>query len=89
LEANCSLLDMSNSVYSSRYKEFLKQLKAARLEAGLTQSEVAALLNVPQSYVSKCESGERRVDVVELMDFAEVYQKSIMYFVGESKSNDV
>ncbi len=72
---------MSSSVYSSRYKEFLKRLKAARLEAGLTQAEVAALLQVPQSFISKCESGERRVDVIELMEFAAIYQRSILYFV--------
>jgi len=72
---------MSGSVYSARYKEFLKRLKAARLEMGLTQEEVAAQLNVPQSYVSKCESGERRIDVIELVDFAEVYKKNLLYFV--------
>jgi len=37
----------------------------------------------PQSYVSKCESGERRVDVVELKDFARLYGVRIGYFVGE------
>lgn len=72
---------MSGSVYSVRYREFLRRLKAARLSAGLTQQEVAAQLNVPQSYVSKCESGERRVDVIELMNFAQVYKKSLSYFV--------
>lgn len=84
---NCSLLDMSSSVYSLRYKDFLGRLKAARLEAGLTQSEVATLLNVPQSYISKCESGERRVDVIELMDFAAVYQKALLYFIDESNGH--
>lgn len=81
------MLSMGNSVYSKRYKEFLNRLKAARVEAGLTQTEVSTLLNVPQSYVSKCESGERRVDVIELMDFAAVYQKSILYFTEESRNN--
>lgn len=74
---------MGGSVYSARYQEFLKRLKAARLEAGLTQQEVAASLEVPQSYVSKCESGERRVDVIELTDFAALYQKSVLYFIEE------
>lgn len=79
---------MGSSVYSLRYQEFLRRLKAARLEAGLTQVEVANLLDVPQSYVSKCESGERRVDIVELMDFAVVYQKSVLYFIDEGKDTD-
>ena len=71
---------MSGSVYSVRYREFLKRLKAARIDAGLTQQEVAAKLDVPQSYISKCESGERRVDVIELADLAEIYKKPLQYF---------
>jgi transcriptional regulator with XRE-family HTH domain len=54
-------------VYSSRYQKFLEMLKQARLDANLSQVEVAARLEKPQSYVSKCESGERRVDIVELL----------------------
>lgn len=72
---------MGSSIYSERYQAFLKRLRAARKDAGLTQVEVAGLLKVPQSYVSKCESGERRVDVVELADFAELYQKDVIYFL--------
>lgn len=80
---------MSGSVHSERYKEFLKRLKAARREVGLTQQEVAAQLDVPQSYVSKCESGERRVDVIELTDFACIYKKSLAYFAyGQNESMD-
>jgi hypothetical protein len=41
------------------YRRFLKRLRAARERAGLTQVEVARRLRVPQSYVSKSESGER------------------------------
>ena len=69
------------SPHSARYKRFLKRLRAARLQAGLTQIEVAATLRRPQSFVSKCEAGERRVDVVELEDFATLYQKPISYFL--------
>ena len=72
------------SVYSSRYQDFLERLRAARHKAGLTQSEVATKLGRPQSYVSKCESGERRVDVVELDDFAKIYRRSITYFLRQS-----
>ena len=42
-------------------------------------------LGKPQSYVSKCESGERRVDVVELMEFAAVYGRSVTAFLPTSK----
>lgn len=69
------------SVYSARYQQFLKRLKAARQAAGLTQVEVARRLGHPQSWVSKCEAGERRVDVIELEGFARVYRKSLTYFL--------
>jgi transcriptional regulator with XRE-family HTH domain len=56
-------------------------LKQARQEAGLTQVQVAVKLHRPQSFVSKCESGERRIDVVELQEFAQLYKKSITFFL--------
>jgi len=77
---------MGASVYSVRYKEFLKRLRSARLEADLTQVDVARKLNQPQSYVSRCESGERRVDVVELSDFALIYKKPLSYFIDSPDS---
>ena len=64
------------------YRRFLARLRAAREGSGLTQVAVAARLKVPQSFVSKCESGERRVDIVELTAFARVYRKPLAYFVG-------
>jgi transcriptional regulator with XRE-family HTH domain len=71
------------SVHSPRYRRFLKRLRQARLDAKLTQPQVAAALRRPQSYVSKCESGERRVDVIELQDLAMLYRKPISYFVRQ------
>ena len=75
---------MSSPTESRRYREFLERLRAARLEAALTQEEVARELAKPQSYVSKCESGERRVDVVELERFAKLYRKQFSYFLPEA-----
>jgi transcriptional regulator with XRE-family HTH domain len=59
----------TKSIFSPAYDHFLKELRKAREAAGLTQAQVAAKLRKPQSYVSKCEAGERRVDVVELIQF--------------------
>lgn len=65
----------------SQYQRFLEQLRAARKAAGLTQADVARRLGRPQSFVSKCESGERRVDVVELAAFARLYRKPLRSFI--------
>jgi transcriptional regulator with XRE-family HTH domain len=66
---------------SARYRRFLKRLRDARLAARLTQVEAAAALRKPQSFVSKAETGERRIDVIELQDFAKLYRKPITFFL--------
>jgi hypothetical protein len=48
--------------------------------------EVARRLGRPQSFVSKCESGERRVDVVELAEFARLYGKRLDFFLSPPKA---
>lgn len=70
-----------SSIYSERYKDFLERLTQAREEAGLTQVEVAKILNQPQSFISKCESGERRIDLVEIEKFSKIYRKPLSYFL--------
>ncbi len=62
---------MEKSVFTQEYAVFLKQLRQARLDAGLTQEQLAERLQQTQSWISKCERGERRIDVIELMKFCE------------------
>ena len=57
----------SKSLFSEEYDRFLRLLREARTKAGLTQTQAAKRMKRPQSFVSKCESGERRVDVVEFV----------------------
>lgn len=66
--------------YRAAYSRFIQRLRQARLEAGLTQVQVADLLGKPQSFVSKIEARERRVDFVELQALAQVYGKPVTYF---------
>lgn len=54
-----------------RYDQFHRALIDARQKNDLTQQEVASRLGKPQSYVSKYESGERRLDVVEFLEVCE------------------
>jgi transcriptional regulator with XRE-family HTH domain len=49
------------------------RLRQARIQAGLTQAQAATALGQPQNFVSKCETGERRIDPVELADFIALY----------------
>jgi len=69
------------ALHNARYRRFLVRLRAARESAGLTQVQVARRLGRHQSYVSKCESGERRVDVVELDVFRRLYRKPLGFFL--------
>ena len=59
----------------------MDKLKQARIESGLTQQEVAKKINMPQSYISKVEAGEQRLDVVELKELSKVYKKPISFFI--------
>jgi len=61
---------MSRSVFSGAYATFIAELVAARKTAGLTQVQLAERLSKPQSFVSKIERGERRIDVVEFCAMA-------------------
>ena len=55
--------------YSPRYLRLRATLRKVREEASLTQSELAAKLKKPQTFVSKSELGERRIDFLEVVDF--------------------
>ena len=69
------------NTHTPDYRAFLKRLVKARRDAELTQREVAEALAWPQSRISRIESGERRVDVIELRELARVYERTLTYFV--------
>lgn len=64
---------MEKRRHSKAYARLLRALHDARRTAGLTQVQVAAAFDAHASFVSKCESGERRIDVVELAEFCRLY----------------
>ena len=72
---------MTRSRQTKEYAYVVKRLRKAREEAGLTQIQVAKKLKRPQSHISNVESGQQRVDVVELQFFAKLYSKDIKYFI--------
>jgi len=75
---------MEKSIYSDEYVIFLRLLQEARREAGYTQRDIAGRLGsgVTQSFVSKCERGERRIDIVELRAFCIAFNIQFEEFVG-------
>lgn len=73
---------MKKTIYSREHKGLIARLKKAREAAGLQQQDVARLLKRTQSYVSKLESGQRRVDVVQLKTLARIYKKPLEHFIG-------
>jgi len=57
------------SLHSREYAQFLTVLKRVREDVGMTQGDLAAKIGQTQTYISKCERGQRRVDIIELRAF--------------------
>jgi transcriptional regulator with XRE-family HTH domain len=66
--------------YKLAYTEFLRRLRDARIRQGLTQTQAATQAGHDQYWLSRCETGARRVDVVEALIFARIYNKPYSYF---------
>lgn len=73
-----------SSVHTPAYQYFLSRLVRARQKAGLTMREAAALYGRSHSFIQQSESGQRRVDVIELQRFAKIYRRSFQYFLPPS-----
>lgn len=73
----------TKTIYKPQYEQLISKLKEARSEAGLDQQYVAEKLGKYKSYLSKIEHGDRRLDVMELIELAKIYKKDINYFVDD------
>ncbi len=73
---------MPKSLNSPRHVVLRNALIAQRRAVGMTQAQVAAAIGHPQSYISKIESGERRLDLVELMDIADTIGLDVQELVA-------
>lgn len=74
---------MDKKIYTLRYQTFLAMLKEARAQTGLAQRPFAKLLGVHQTYISKVEVGERRLDIAELSFWCEALGISFDEFMNE------
>lgn len=73
---------MEKSIHSAQYAIFLKLLREKRQQAGITQAQLARKIRETQTFVSKCERGERRVDLIELRTFCKACGLSLKQFVA-------
>lgn len=78
---------MPSSIFTQRHQEFIAFIASVRKAAEITQVELAERLGKPQSFVSKVERGERRLDVIEFCQIAEALgrdpAKLLQEFVGQ------
>lgn len=74
---------INKSIHSKLYHRIIARLRAKREGKGLTQCQLAHILNVRQTYVSRIETCERRLDILELMNICEALGISFIDFVRE------
>lgn len=74
---------MPNPIHQSNYTLFREMLTNIRLEKGLLQSEVAERLGKPQSFISKYERGERRLDFAEFVEITQALDIDATAFVAQ------
>lgn len=77
---------MDLGTWDAQRIEFQHLLRQLRQESGLTQAELAQRIGKPQSYVSKYESGERRIDVIELKEVCLACGNSLAEFASRFDS---
>lgn len=71
------------SIYTDDYINIISVLRAIRINKNITQAEMAKLLNTTQSFVSKVENRERRLDVIELLSWIDALGVSVFDVLPE------
>lgn len=74
---------VDKAIYSAEQQRLIALLRSYRQHAGLRQTQVAELLDVPQSFVSKYESGDRRLDLIELRQVCAALGVSLAQLVAD------
>jgi len=74
---------MDKSIHSHLYHQVIGRLRSKRERKGITQSQLADLLDVNQAFVSKIETCDRRLDIIELHHICQVLGISFVDFIQE------
>ncbi len=72
-----------NAKLRTYYDGVLARLIASRVEAGLTQRDVSLRMGMSHSFLNKCESGERMIDIAELWELSKIYGRPLSYFAPD------
>ncbi len=78
---------MPDTLQNPVYREIIDRLAQARVDAGMTQQELADRLGKPQSFVAKVEGYERRLDVMEFLTMAEEIAMDPLQILGKAGKN--
>ena len=76
---------MARGIHDIRYRWVVDRLIHERKTKGLSQAAVAKLLGKPQQYVSRYETGERRLDIFEFVDVAKALDTDPLHLVREAE----
>ena len=74
---------MDKSIHSEKYRLAISHLREARIAAGITQAQLAERLSETQTFISKCERGERRLDLIEVREFCAAIDLDFVGFVRD------
>lgn len=74
---------MDKSIHTHLYRQVIGRLRSKREMGGVTQAQLAELLNVNQAFISKIETCERRLDIIELRNICQVLGISFVDFIQE------
>ena len=72
---------LEKSIYTGEYSTVIRLLRQAREDAGLTQVDLAKRLGQTQSFVSKFERGDRRLDIIQLRSILSHLNVTLVEFV--------
>lgn len=70
-----------STIHDHRYIKLITELREIRKAKNITQEQLASTLNKPQSYIAKIEKLERRLDVIELIDWVEAIGADLGHFL--------
>ena len=77
---------MPSSLHSHHYQIFRTLLVSARERSGFTQAQIATKLGKPQSFISKYERGERRLDFSEFIELADIIGVDVVEFIDNYRA---